>query len=133
MKKVYIVIFFLFVCAYICTAQLGQRLEAIKIAFITRELNLNATEAQNFWPVYNGFIYEIKLARQTYPNDEIAFGEARLNIQKKYRSEFKRILVTDDRVNKTFLMEPKYREMLRQELINRQNNPHSLRLYNQHK
>ncbi len=131
MKKVYIVIFFFFSCAYICAAQQGQRLEALKIAFITRELNLTATEAQNFWPAYNGFIYEIKQARQTYPNDEIAFGEARLNIQKKYKGEFKRVLGDDERVNKTFLLEPKYREMLRQELINRQKNPRLLRLYNQ--
>jgi hypothetical protein len=122
MKKVYPVIFFLFLSAYICTAQPGQRLEALKIAFITKELNLTATEAQSFWPYYNGFIFEIKQARQMYPNDEIAFGEARLNIQKKYRGEFKRILGTDDRVNKTFLMEGKYREMLRQVLINRRNN-----------
>lgn len=131
MKKVYIVIIFLFAGAYICPAQQGQRLEALKIAFITRELNLTATEAQNFWPAYNGFIYEIKQARQLYPNDEIAFGEARLNIQKKYKGEFKRVLGDDERVNKTFLLEPKYREMLRQELINRQKNPRLLRLYNQ--
>jgi len=121
MKKVYLVIFFLLLCAYICTAQQpGQRLEDIKIGYITRELNLTAVEAQNFWPVYNGYIYEIKRARQMYPNDEIAFGEARLNVQKKYRPEFRRILGNDDRVNRTFLVEPKYREMLRQELINRQ-------------
>jgi hypothetical protein len=121
MKKVYLVIFFLLLCAYICTAQQpGQRLEDIKIGYITRELNLTAAEAQNFWPVYNGYIYEIKVARQQHPNDEIAFGEARLNIQKKYRPEFRRILGNDDRVNRTFLVEPKYREMLRQELINRQ-------------
>lgn len=123
MKKVYPVIFFLFLSPYICIAQPpGQRLENLKIAYITRELNLTAVEAQSFWPYYNGFIYEIKRARQTYLNDEIAFGEARLNIQKKYRGEFKKILGTDTRVNKTFLLEANYREMLRQELINRRNN-----------
>lgn len=121
MKKVYLVIYFLLLCAYICTAQQpGQRLEDIKIGYITRELNLTAAEAQNFWPVYNGYIFELKRARQTYPNDEIAFGEARLTIQKRYRPEFKRVLGSDERVNKTFLLEPKYREMLRTILINRQ-------------
>ena len=119
MKKNYFVILFFFISAYICAAQQGQRLEEIKIGYITRELNLTTTESYNFWPAYNGYIYEIKRVRLLYPNDEIAFGEARLNIQKRYRSEFKRILGTDERVNRTFLLEAKYREMLRQELINR--------------
>lgn len=121
MKKVYSVIFFLLLCAYICKAQPGQRLEALKVAFITRELNLTAEEAQSFWPVYNSFTTELKQARQTYLNDEIAFGEARLNIQKKYKGDFKRILVSDDRVNRTFIIEAKYRELLRQVLIDRRN------------
>ncbi len=133
MKKIYPVILFLFLSAYICAAQPGpQRLEDLKIAYITRELNLNPAEAQNFWPVYNNFIAEIRQARQTYLNDEIAFGEARLNIQKKYKIEFKRILGSDDRVNRTFLAEPQYREMLRKELINRQNSQQmNRRYYNQ--
>jgi hypothetical protein len=129
MKKIYFVISFFFFSTYICFAQQGgQRIEEIKIGYITRELNLTSAESRDFWPAYNGYVYEIKRVRAMYPNDEIAFGEARLNIQKKYRSEFKRILGSDDRVNQTFLMEAKYREMLRLELINRQR---SQQLYRQ--
>ena len=123
MKKVYFVIFFLLSCTYICTAQPpppnGQRVEAIKVAYITGQLNLSPEEAQRFWPLYNSFSNEVKVARQMYPNDEIAFDEALVNIRKKYKGEFRRILISDDRVNRVFIIERQFRELLRQELINR--------------
>jgi archaellum biogenesis ATPase FlaH len=40
------------------SAQMGERrekLEAEKVAFFTRELNLTTTEAESFWPVYNDY------------------------------------------------------------------------------
>lgn len=33
----------------------GERIESLRIAYITRELNLSAEEAQQFWPLYNDF------------------------------------------------------------------------------
>ncbi len=121
MKKIYIVIFFLLSCTYICVAQRGsgQQLEAIKVAYITRELNLSPDEAQKFWPVYNNYTSEVKLARQTYPNDEIAFEEVLVNIRKKYKGNFKRILIDDNRVNRVFIIERQYRELLRNEIKKR--------------
>jgi len=32
-----------------------ERLDAYKIAFFTKRLNLTSQEAEKFWPVYNGF------------------------------------------------------------------------------
>ena len=32
-----------------------ERVKALKIAFITEQLNLTETEAQKFWPIYNAF------------------------------------------------------------------------------
>ena len=121
MKKIYFLIYFLLSCTYICIAQKGngQALEAIKVAYITRELNLSPEEAQRFWPVYNNYTSEVKLARQTYPNDEIAFEEVLVNIRKKYKDNFKRILVNDNRVNRVFIIERQYRELLRKTLDDR--------------
>ncbi len=33
----------------------GERVEALRIAYITQELNLTPEEAQQFWPIYNEF------------------------------------------------------------------------------
>jgi len=122
MKNFYFIIFFIFSCTYICIGQPpggGQKLEAIKIAYITQQLNLTPAEAQRFWPVYNSYLNEVKAARNTYPNDEIAFEEQLVSIRKKYKPEFKSILVLEARVNRTFIIEREYREMLRKALINR--------------
>ena len=44
-----------------------ERIEAMKIGFITEKLSLTSKEAQIFWPVYNEFqseIHEIKKDRR---------------------------------------------------------------------
>lgn len=40
----------------------GERpnIEAIKVAYITKQLNLSAEEAQKFWPVHNAYMAELK-------------------------------------------------------------------------
>ena len=38
----------------------GERIQALKIAFITQKLNLTTDEAQKFWPVYSQYENEIK-------------------------------------------------------------------------
>lgn len=37
----------------------GQKIKAMKTAFITQELNLTPTEAEKFWPVYNKYDSQI--------------------------------------------------------------------------
>ncbi len=125
MKKFYLaLLFFLLLHNYFCKAQPPNArvntIEVIKMAFITRELNLTTDEAQKFWPVYNGYFNEIKQARKDHPNDEIAFDEKVVGIRKKYKDDFKQILNSDDRVNRIFTVENKFRQQLLRELQNRQ-------------
>ncbi|PQV47316.1 hypothetical protein CLV33_10798 [Jejuia pallidilutea] len=55
-----------------------ERIKAIKVAFITEQLNLSEKESQEFWPVYNTF--EEK-------TNTIRFKEVRA-IRKKIRDNF---------------------------------------------
>lgn len=32
-----------------------ERIKALKVAYLTQQLDLNSTEAQKFWPIYNDF------------------------------------------------------------------------------
>ena len=41
----------------------ADRIEAVKIAFMTKYINLSADEAQKFWPTYNAYNNEIKKGR----------------------------------------------------------------------
>ena len=72
MKKIYTLLLFLFFHSYFCQPSLligddNDRVEVVKMAYMTHELNLTTQEAQNFWPVYNNYVNEIKQARIQYP------------------------------------------------------------------
>jgi hypothetical protein len=99
----------------------GRNIESLKIAYITRELTLAPEEAQKFWPVYNTYTAELKAARkeQKDDNDVLLYEENVLNIRKKYKPDFKKILISDDRVNKILTIERDFNNVLRKELQQR--------------
>lgn len=94
-------------------------IEAIKVAYITKQLNLSAEEAQKFWPVHNAYMAELKKARQENKSAELAFEEQALSIRKKYNSDFKKILNAEDRVNTVFKLDRNFNDMMRQEMMKR--------------
>ena len=102
-------------------ADLGDRpnIQNLKIGFVTRQLALTSEEAQKFWPVYNEYTNELKKARQEQKEDVLAFEERALTIRKKYKGEFKKILVTDDRVNKALTIDRDFNNVLKKELQRR--------------
>lgn len=95
-------------------AQKGERLEAMKIGFITERLNLSSDEAKIFWPVYNKFTDDLKKLRQSTKgkiaeemsdmpamtdaeaekvlNDMVSFKINEAELLKKYATEFKKVL-----------------------------------------
>ena len=96
-----------------------ENIEALKVAFMTKHLNLTIDEAQKFWPAYNACFEELKKARQEKKDDILAFEEAALNIRKKYKNDFKKALGSDERVNKAMGADRAFMGMLREELENR--------------
>jgi hypothetical protein len=125
MKKIVIILSLLFIHNYFCVGQTqpdtgGKKIEGIKVEYMNKELNLTPEEAKKFWPVYNNYFSEIRQARKTHANDEVAFEENVVEIRKKYKDNFKRILNSDNRVNGVFVSEKNLRDMLKKELQNRQ-------------
>ncbi len=41
-----------------------ERVEALRIAFLTKRLSLTADEAQKFWPIYNQYTLELENTRK---------------------------------------------------------------------
>jgi hypothetical protein len=129
MKKIYTLLLFLFFHSYFCAAQTPEgdkdndRVEVVKMAYITRELKLTQEEAQSFWPVYNNYVNEIKQARNQYPNDEVAFEKKVVEIKEHYQQNFKKVLGNNSqRVNKVYTTDKQFNNALRNELKNRQQN-----------
>ena len=121
MKKTVLLLFTTIGFSLVSLAQPGQKMEqkkekveAMKIGFITQQMNLTPEEAQKFWPVYNQMNDEIEKLRgerqfarananlnfetMTDPevdkliNDEMASRQKEFDIQKKYLTQFKAIL-----------------------------------------
>jgi len=97
-----------------------QRLEAIQVAYLTKELSLTTQDAEKFWPVYNKYQDELRgLLKNGGEEDVLTRQQKALDIRKKYKPDFVKILGTD-RTNKLFQSEDKFREMVKRELQNRQ-------------
>jgi hypothetical protein len=94
----------------------GTRLEALKIAYITKRLDLSTEEAQRFWPIYNQYMVEIRTARQAYKvdKDEIRLEESILNIRKKYSPDFNKA-ISSSKVNLFFRSEKEFGGLVQKE------------------
>lgn len=96
-------------------AQNGERrekIEAMKVAFLTQQLDLSSREAQQFWPVYNEYQDKLEALRQQRRKDrkastsdalsdkdaealldqELAFRQQEIDLQKTYYQRFKGVL-----------------------------------------
>lgn len=99
----------------------GEKIQALKIAFITQKLDLTTEEAQKFWPVYNQYDDEVKDLKRKNNGDVIERDEKLLSIKKKYKVQFEKILGAD-RTNKLYNLEAEFRNVLIKQLKNRGNN-----------
>ena len=115
MKNLIILLFVLYTCfSFSQNESKNDKVETMKIAFLTNKLNLTAKEAQLFWPLYNEYSQkmethrkskksefdEIKSKNATPSDKEIsAFMEEvfstkqkELDLQKEYYTKYTKIL-----------------------------------------
>jgi hypothetical protein len=107
---------------YFCLAQNSPnvvRADSVQVEYVTKELELTPEESEKLWPVFNNYKNEVKNIIKDDQGDQLLLEEKILMIRKKYKDDFKSILGTDERVNKLFVAEKNFREMLRKELIKR--------------
>lgn len=128
MKKLLLICSLLFGVTVISVAQEGgepakdgSRIEALKIAYLTKKLNLSTEEAQKFWPIYNKYIDEVRKTRQearANKEGEINTEEKLLNIRKRFNGEFSKAL-SNEKVNSFFRAEKEFGTFLQKELMER--------------
>lgn len=102
-------------------AQTGksEKIQALKVAFITQKLHLTSSEAEKFWPVYNQYENEIRQVRTNNKNGDVLDNEQKvLDIRKKYKPSFENIL-GPERLNDLYKAERDFRNMLIQRLKER--------------
>ena len=91
-----------------------EKLQALKVAYLTEELSLTPEEAQSFWPLYNELEDKMKAIRKAQRENrmnakknletmsdaeltvsidkELAFEQKELDLKKEYNVLFKKIL-----------------------------------------
>ncbi|QQT26738.1 hypothetical protein I6J02_02435 [Sphingobacterium spiritivorum] len=142
LKKILAACCFVFLLTLSAHAQRdNERFKAIeneKIAYITKELNLSNSEAQQFFPLYNEYSQEMWAIRnekigpkQSTPGrsngfrqggsrDVIAYDAKELEIKKEYRAKFARI-IGNSRASQFFEIEQNFIELLYKEWQSRKN------------
>lgn len=113
----------------------GGRIEAMKIAWITKKLNLSPEEAQKFWPIYNQYTQEIRKTRseaREKKEDDLKTQQKMLDIRKKYDGEFGKA-ISKDKVNTFFRSEREFLAEIQKRIMERrqQQNGGSRRRLNQ--
>ena len=122
LKKIFLALIIVVTGSMAVTAQEKQgdekekgqkKIKALYVAYITEELNLTETEAQQFWPIHSGYDNEMKAIHEKDMAD-LDKEEACLAVKKKFRDRFSKVLG----VNRTDQFYRKEREF-REKLINR--------------
>jgi hypothetical protein len=92
--------------------QRSEKIQALKIAFITQRLHLTSSEAEKFWPVYNEYTNEIRSLRANNKEGDVLDNEQKLlDIRKKYKPLFEKI-IGPQRLNDLFNAERDFRNAL---------------------
>jgi hypothetical protein len=122
MKLIYTILGMIFFFSTSVVAQPprdGERLEALKIAYLTKKLNLTTEEAQRFWPVYNQYMADLKKIRiDNSGADELEKDEKILGTRKKYQGDFSKAL-SPERANEFFKAEKEFNGFVARELQER--------------
>lgn len=127
-----------------------ENIESMKIAFITKKLELTPQEAQQFWPVYNQYNDKTKEVRkkrrqenrearlnfdeltdkevEQVINNDMACRQKELDLQKEYHEKFKAVLPIK-KVAKLYAAEEQFKIVLINRLKDRdrgqRNLPHN--------
>jgi len=97
-----------------------KKIQAMELAFITKELNLNPAEAQKFWPIFNQYRNDLKQAAQAKDyKDNLDRQQKMLDVRKKYKNDFEKV-VSQERANKVFGAEDEFKSLVRKEFQKRQ-------------
>ena len=66
----------------------GERIQSMKIAFITNKLQLTPEEAAEFWPVFNQFEADMRKLRQNYQTTEPYLGMTDADAERYLKNSF---------------------------------------------
>ena len=86
---------------------------------MARQLNLTPAEAEAFFPVYNQYMADLRMAWRQSNGNRSWFAERSAEIRDNYRNSFVQILRSHERANNVYKSEGAFRMMLQREMMQR--------------
>lgn len=100
----------------------GEKIEALRIAFISERLNLTPAEAQSFWPIYNQYRADMDVLRKNFKQgpdvkltaeQQLDFEQKKLDLKKKYKGQFEGAL-GKAKVDQLYNLENEFHQKLKE-------------------
>lgn len=100
----------------------GEKIEALRVAFISQQLNLTPQEAEKFWPVYNQFRDDMKALRDNFrpgangqltAEQQLDFEQKKLDLKKRFKPQFESA-VGKEKVNQLYNLENQFHQKLKE-------------------
>lgn len=91
----------------------AERMEALYVAYMTRELKLTSDEAEKFWPIHRNYEEALKSVAKNQPTLKIQ--EDQLQVRKKFETQFKKI-IGEERTDLFYQKDAAFKEKLAQRL-----------------
>jgi hypothetical protein len=101
----------------------GDKIEALRIAFISQRLNLTPDEAQKFWPIYNQYTADLKKLRDNFgigpgkpqltAEQSLDFEQKKLDLKKSYKTKFE-VVLGKEKVNTLYALEEEFKQKLKE-------------------
>lgn len=100
----------------------GETIEALKVAFITKNLSLTSDEAQKFWPIYNAYEADLATLRQNFgvgkgsnlqADQQLDYEQKKLDLKKRYKAQFE-TAIGKQKTDTLYNLEEKFRQMLKE-------------------
>jgi hypothetical protein len=122
MKKILLILVVAITTCFAANSQeRGEKIEALRIAYITKQLPLTADEAKVFWPVYDVYEGEMrKIIRDCQQKNcpQMEQDEKILNLRKKYKPDFLKV-ISEAKFDRLIKAESTLKDMIIKELQRR--------------
>ena len=105
----------------------GEKVESIKVAYLSEKLNLDPRTAERFWPLYNQYNDEMRKvldgrkANDNRTAEEILDQEQKaIDIKRKYSSMFLKV-ISNEQLTQLFQSEKEFNKILLRRMNNMEN------------
>ena len=95
-----------------------NRIKALYVAYVSKQLEFTPEEAQKFWPVHTQFENDLVGVKKELP--ELDKQQARLDIKKRYQDNFNKIIGTN-RCERFFRMDGEFKRKLLERIRKQRN------------